>query len=71
VVGSTNFDHRSFGHNDEVNLAAVDESLAERLLADFETDLGRSRAISHEEWRQRSLNERLQERLLWILKRQA
>lgn len=71
VVGSTNFDHRSFGHNDEVNLAAVDESLAERLLADFEADLGRSRAISYEEWRHRSLKERIQERLLWILKRQA
>ena len=28
VVGSTNFDSRSFGINDEVNVAAFDEGLA-------------------------------------------
>src|SRR6185312_6333554 len=28
VVGSTNFDHRSFGLNDEVNLAVIDPTLA-------------------------------------------
>ena len=33
VVGSTNFDNRSFGLNDEVNLAACDEKLAVRLEA--------------------------------------
>ena len=27
VVGSTNFDHRSFALNDEVNLAVLDRSL--------------------------------------------
>ena len=31
VVGSTNFDNRSFGLNDEVNLAAFNRQLAARL----------------------------------------
>ena len=31
VVGSTNFDSRSFGLNDEVNLAALDPALAATL----------------------------------------
>ena len=35
MVGSTNFDHRSFGINDEVNLASFDTALAARLQEDF------------------------------------
>ena len=35
VVGSTNFDHRSFGINDEVNLVVSDPALAARLEEDF------------------------------------
>ena len=39
VVGSTNMDHRSFGWNDEVNLAVMDTALAAKLNANFEEDL--------------------------------
>jgi cardiolipin synthase len=70
VVGSTNFDNRSFGLNDEVNLAARDASLAERLIEDFARDLADSKAISYSEWRRRSLLERGQEWLGWLLERQ-
>jgi cardiolipin synthase A/B len=35
VVGSTNFSNRSFGHNDELNLAARDPAVAARLDEDF------------------------------------
>jgi cardiolipin synthase len=58
VIGSTNFDNRSFGLNDEVNLAAMDRDLAQRLMVDFENDLGRSRCIDLPEWNRRSLGER-------------
>jgi cardiolipin synthase len=54
VVGSTNLDNRSFGLNDEVNLAAYDEALCRRLARDFERDLTRSECISLERWRHRS-----------------
>jgi cardiolipin synthase A/B len=70
VVGSTNFDSRSFGLNDEVNLAACDPELATRLNRDFAHDLAESRDVSYKEWRQRSIFERLQEWLGWVLERQ-
>jgi cardiolipin synthase len=70
VVGSTNFDNRSFGLNDEINLAARDEELSARLLEDFATDLAASTEVSYEEWRHRSIFERLHERLGQVLERQ-
>lgn len=70
VVGSTNFDNRSFGLNDEVNLAAYDEKLAARLGEDFARDLASSRAVSYEEWQRRSIFERIYEWLGWVLERQ-
>jgi cardiolipin synthase len=59
VVGSTNFDTRSFGLNDEVNLAALDRELAARLTADFEQEQGESRQITYDEWRRRPLSEKI------------
>ncbi len=70
VVGSTNFDHRSFGLNDEVNLAALDEQLAVRLQRDFEVDVTSSRPVRLRAWRHRPIAERLHEWLGWILERQ-
>jgi cardiolipin synthase A/B len=70
IVGSTNFDNRSFGLNDEVNLAASDPELAARVTQDFLHDLEQSRAVSYEEWRRRSIFERMHEWLGWVLERQ-
>lgn len=70
VVGSTNFDNRSFGLNDEVNLAVRDEGLAQRLLEDFSRDRAESRAVSYRDWQRRPLLERGQEWLGWLLERQ-
>lgn len=46
VIGSTNFDHRSFGLNDEVNLAVLDRDLATVIESDFEEDLRQSRPLT-------------------------
>jgi cardiolipin synthase len=70
VVGTTNFDNRSFGLNDEVNLAALDQELFARLLDDFETDVAQSEPITYENWCKRSLFERCHEWLGWFLERQ-
>jgi cardiolipin synthase A/B len=70
VVGSTNFDSRSFGLNDEMNLAARDEGLAERLEQDFQRDLADSHRITYKQWRRRSPFERIHEWLGWIVERQ-
>jgi cardiolipin synthase len=70
AVGSTNFDSRSFGLNDEMNVAALDEGLAGRLEEDFERDLAVSRRITYKKWRRRPISERIHEWLGWILERQ-
>jgi cardiolipin synthase len=70
VVGSTNLDNRSFGLNDEVNVAVRDEGLARRLLEDFARDRAESRAVSYREWTRRPLSERGYEWLGWLLERQ-
>jgi len=70
VVGSTNFDSRSFGLNDEVNLAACDEPLASRLECDFQADLAECKRITLADWRRRSPFERVHEWLGWLVERQ-
>jgi cardiolipin synthase A/B len=45
VVGSTNFDHRSFALNDEVNLAVLDAELVATIESDFCEDLVQSRQL--------------------------
>jgi cardiolipin synthase len=70
IVGSTNFDNRSFGLNDEVNLAVRDTTLAQRLESDFAHDLAGSRRITLDEWRHRPVTERAPELLGWIFERQ-
>jgi cardiolipin synthase A/B len=70
VVGSTNFDSRSFGINEEVNLAALDETLAARIEQDFQADLAVSQRITYDEWRRRSPFERFSEWLGWLVERQ-
>lgn len=70
VVGSTNLDNRSFGINDEVNLAILDPSIATRLIRDFEEDASHSRHVTLKEWESRSLFERAMEGFGWLLERQ-
>ncbi len=67
VVGSTNFDSRSFGLNDEVNIAMPDAAVAQRLERDFENDLKSSRPVSYQQWKRRPIWERAQERLGWLI----
>jgi cardiolipin synthase len=70
VVGSTNFDNRSFGINDEVNLAARSLELATRLIQDFENDLQQSQRISYDEWKRRPIWERVLDMIGWFFQRQ-
>jgi cardiolipin synthase len=61
VVGSTNFDNRSFELNDEVNLAAFDGNMATSLTRNFEDDLKSCHKLTYDEWKHRSLLERVGE----------
>ncbi len=70
VVGSTNFDNRSFGINDEVNLAVREAGFAARLESDMAHDLTESRRVSLEKWKHRPVTQRAAELLGWIFERQ-
>ncbi len=70
VVGSTNFDTRSFGLNDEVNLAVYDAALAGRVAQDFAKDVSESREVTLDQWRKRPVWERFTESFGALLERQ-
>jgi cardiolipin synthase A/B len=70
VVGSTNFDNRSFGINDEVNLAIRDANVAMRFENDMALDLDQSRRISLDEWKHRPVTERATELMGLVFERQ-
>lgn len=70
VIGSTNFDSRSFGLNDEVNVAILDAGLAARLRASFAADLEACVRVTLEAWRGRPLRERMLAAMARVLERQ-
>jgi len=70
VIGTTNFDNRSFEHNDEVNVAFRDRAVTARVAADLEADLKQCREITLDAWRRRPLWEKLIGTVAWILERQ-
>jgi cardiolipin synthase len=63
-VGSTNFDWRSFVHNDEISVCVIDTGFAKTMDAAFARDLADSREITRAAWKKRGFRERFKE-LLW------
>jgi len=70
TVGSTNFDHRSFALNDELNVALYDRSVVERLATAFEADLAHARPVTFEAWQRRGLRTKLLELFVWPIESQ-
>jgi cardiolipin synthase A/B len=60
-VGSTNFDNRSFLHNDENNVNVLDPAFAKMLLEQFDLDKKRSHEVNYDEWLMRPWRERVME----------
>ncbi len=54
MLGSPNFNHRSFEQDDEVAAVVLSETLADRLLRDFDRDRQDSVAFRTSRWKQRS-----------------
>jgi cardiolipin synthase len=65
TVGSTNWDWRSFVHNDEISIVVIDEGFARRMQQLFEKDLENASEVSLEEWLERPWTNRLLERF-WV-----
>ena len=54
-VGSTNFDDRSFQHNDEISMAFIDPKIAQQLRMTFGEDMKFAQQRTFREWRARPL----------------
>lgn len=68
VAGSTNFDHRSFALNDEVNLAAFDPETAGCIEKHFKEDLQQSQLLTVKELRSSGWGERLFADISWVFR---
>src|SRR5690606_3196686 len=66
TVGSTNLDMRSFLHNTEVNLIALDLEFGAIMESAFQEDLRNSIEITPEEWEKRPTGDRMRE---WLARR--
>lgn len=71
TVGTTNFDNRSFGLNDENNVCFYDRAIAARWEQIFLNDLTGSRRIKYEEHKQRGVGIRAAELIASLLRNQV
>ena len=71
TVGTTNFDSRSFAHNEETNVCFHDQSLVEQMEATFRDDLKACRRVELDSWRRRGLFARGQEFVAAFLQEQV
>jgi cardiolipin synthase A/B len=71
TIGTTNFDNRSFTHNEESNVCFFDRGLAGRLHAIFDEDLGGCTRLTREAWTRRGVWMRAQELVASFLQEQA
>ncbi len=63
TVGSTNLDMRSFLHNSEVNLIALDQGFGSTMESAFNEDLKNSIEVTPQKWEQRPFSDRMRE---WV-----
>ena len=64
-IGSTNFDWRSFVHNNEISVCVIDQGFARQMNDAFAKDLADSKQITLATWKKRGFRERFRE-LLWL-----
>ena len=63
MIGSANFDERSFKLNDEANLNVYDADFAAHMAQVFQQDLAQSREVTYAQWQQRSWWSKLKDKL--------
>lgn len=71
TVGTTNFDNRSFAHNEESNVCVFDRDLAGQLHAVFLDDIGACARVQHDTWARRGAWAKSQELVASFLQEQA
>ncbi len=71
TIGTTNFDNRSFAHNEESNVCCIDRHLAAQLHDIFLADVDGCRRVTLKDWQRRGLLARSQELVASFLQEQA
>jgi len=71
TIGTTNFDNRSFAHNEETNVCFLDRNLAAQLHRVFLGDIGACARVRRDAWARRGLWARAQELVASFLQEQA
>ena len=71
TVGTSNFDNRSFAHNEETSVCLCDTAFTAAMTARFEADLAASQPVDRVRWGQRGLLTRGQELVASLLKEQV
>ena len=61
TIGTTNFDNRSFAHNEENNVCVFDPSIARQLMKHSKPYIAGCQKIQLEEWRSRGPWRQIQE----------
>jgi cardiolipin synthase len=69
-VGSTNFDPRSFGLNDEANLDVIDPAFADSQAAVIEDDIRHSHRVTYAEWKNRPWTDKAKDWLSSLMQAQ-
>jgi cardiolipin synthase len=64
-IGSTNFDWRSFVHNNEISVCVIDQEFAQAMSKMFDADLAESKEITLAAWKKRGFKQRFKE-FLWL-----
>jgi cardiolipin synthase len=71
TVGTTNFDSRSFAHNEESNVCVFDRTVAREFERIFDEDVEACARVKYAAWRRRGLLARAQELVAAFLEEQA
>lgn len=71
TVGTTNFDNRSFAHNEESNVCVYDSDLAARFERAFHDDTAACEEVTLERWKHRGLWRRTMEQIAALLEDQV
>jgi cardiolipin synthase len=71
TIGTTNFDNRSFAHNEESNVCVYDRALAGRMEETFWADAAVCTPIQFDDWRKRGTWQRVQEVVASLLQEQV
>ncbi len=71
TIGTTNFDNRSFAHNEENNVCCRERGFARRLHEMFEADIAACDRVELSAWKRRGIWQRAQEVLAAFLEEQS